>query len=207
MGNIIELAEKRSAIYGLLALIYRQELNVEIVNELKKPEFIQVLEEFGFSLNEKFVAQSAKKTVQELSLEYTRLFIGPGKHIPPYESVNRKEEGLLWGKSTVTVKKLIEFLGLNYRDGFSDIPDHISVEFEFMQKLVNREREAREQNDKKTLSNCLEFEKKFIDEHFSQWIPVFCEKVVTESNDLFYGQIAKLTEKFIEFEKTLYKAE
>lgn len=196
-----EFAEKRSNIYGLLSLIYRQEPTIEIVRELRKPEFIQTLVDWGVSLNKKFITQSDEQTVQDLSVEYTRLFIGPGKHIPPYESVHRREEGLLWGESTVTVKKLIEFLGLNYRDDFSDIPDHISVEFEFMQKLTNREKEAREQNDKKTVLRCLEFEKKFTDEHLSQWISTFCDKVTKVSNNSFYGQMAKLTKKFIKFDK------
>ncbi len=196
-----ELAEKRSNIYGLLSLIYRQEPTVEIVRELRKPEFIQTLVELGVSVDKEFITQSDEQTVQDLSLEYTRLFIGPGRHIPPYESVHREGEGLLWGESTATVKKLIEFLGLRYRDDFSDMPDHISVEFELMQKLADRENEAREQNDEQAILRCLEFQKKFIDDHLSQWIPTFCVKVAKTSDSSFYGQMAKLTREFIEFDK------
>ncbi len=195
-----ELSNQRTNIYGFLALVYRQEAIIEIIRKIRQPEFIQTWKDLGFTLDKKFIAQSDKQATQELSLEYTRLFIGPEKHIPPYESVHRENEGLLWGESTATVKKLIEFLGLSYKDDFSDIPDHISVEFELMQKLTQREKEAWEQNDKKSILHCLEFEKKFADEHLNQWIPIFCDKVVKKSNNSFYRQIAKLTKEFIEFD-------
>ncbi len=51
------------------------------------------------------------------------------------------------------------------------------------------------------LNTGLEFQKKFIDDHLSQWIPTFCAKMARESNDSFYGQMAKLTREFIEFDK------
>ena len=81
------------------------------------------------------------------------------------------------------------------------MPDHISVELEFMQHVVQREAQAWEAKDNETALLCLKNEKKFVDEHLFRWIPDFCEKVVTEADLPFYREMAKLTRTFIEFEK------
>jgi TorA maturation chaperone TorD len=127
------------------------------------------------------------------------LFIGPGKHISPYESVHVGIEGggLLWGGATVKVKKFIESSGFEYKSDYCGLPDHIAVEFEFMHKLTEKEGKAWKKNDNNMALRYLEYEKKFIDEHLSQWIPQFCDRVIQESRVSFYQQIAKLTKMYI----------
>ncbi|HBH60888.1 MAG TPA: hypothetical protein DDX85_03930 [Nitrospiraceae bacterium] len=91
--------------------------------------------------------------------------------------------------------------GLEYCSGFTGLPDHISVELEFMQKAVSREAQAREEDDNDGALYCLRIQKKFIDEHIMKWIPVFCDKVVAEAKLSFYKEMARLTKYFLEFEK------
>jgi len=137
-------------------------------------------------------------------VEYARLFLGPGKHISPHESVHHQREGgqwgSLWGADTVEVKKLIESTGLEYQGSFKGMPDHISVEFEFMQQVTRREAEAWEAADSAAADACCRLEKKFIDEHLAQWVPGFCDKVIETAELPFYREMAALTRKFIEFE-------
>jgi TorA maturation chaperone TorD len=138
-------------------------------------------------------------------VEYARLFLGPGKHISPHESVHHKKEGTqsgqLWGESTAEVKKIIESSGLEYKTEYTGLPDHISVELEFMQQVVLREEKAWQDDDAETALLCQENEKKFVDEHLFRWIPDFCEKVINDAERSFYREMARLTQKFIEFEK------
>lgn len=197
-----ELTEKRSNIYGLLSLIYRKEPNVVLVRELRKPEFIQTLADLGVSANKKSTTDTDGQNVHDLSLEYTRLFLGPGEHISPYESVHRKDgTGSLWGDTTTRVKRFIESTGLQFREDYAGIPDHISIELEFMQKLTQEESRAWQKKDHDLAVRCLTFEKKFVNEHLNEWIPEFCYKVAKESKNSFYKQIAKLTKKFLNFDK------
>jgi TorA maturation chaperone TorD len=202
--NIKELAGHRSNIYGFLAAVYRQELTSELYQQMKDNEFQEVLSSLGVKLNNGFFQNSEQELLENLAVEYTRLFVGPGKHISPHESVQHKKEGVqsgqLWGELTAEVKKIIESSGLEYTSEYTGMPDHISVELEFMQQVVRREDQAWGADDDETARLCLKNEKKFIDEHLSGWIPEFCEKVIEAAEMPFYREMARLTRNFIEFE-------
>jgi TorA maturation chaperone TorD len=201
----IELADQRINVYGFLARIFKEEITAEFLPQLRDPQVLGVLSSFGADLGDDFVQKNENDLVENLAVEYTRLFLGPGKHIPPNESIHNErgdgDWGQFWGASTVEVKKFIETAGLTYRDDFTDMPDHISVELEFMQKVIDRERNAWEAGDRGGALYCLKMEKMFINDHLIQWIPRFCNEVVSEAELTFYREMAKITRSFIEFEK------
>ena len=203
-GNI-ETAEQRSSIYGFLSLIYRAEVTDSLLKRIKETEMLSVLTGMGARFEDDFLHQPDNELLEVLAVEYTRLFLGPGKHIPPYESVHHERDdgdwGKLWGKDTVLVKKFIESAGLEYKSDFTGLPDHISVELEFMQEAAKREAQAWKANDLDGAVYCLKMEKKFIDEHLAAWVSVFCDKVIAEAEMSFYRETAKLTKSFIELEK------
>jgi TorA maturation chaperone TorD len=203
--NMKEQAEQRSNIYALLAAVFRQEVTSDLLQQIKNPQFLGVLSDLGVELKSDFFQKPDKELLDDLAVEYARLFLGPGKHISPHESVHyRKDDvqsGQLWGESTVQVKKFIESSGLTYQSDYKGLPDHISVELEFMQQVTLREEQAWAEEDKDTALSCLKNEKKFIEEHLARWVPVFCEKVIQEAELPFYREIAGLTEKFVAFEK------
>jgi len=203
--NLKDLAGHRSNIYGLLAAIYRREMTAGLLKQIKDPSMLGVLSNLGLKLNNGFLETPEHQLLEDLAVEYARLFIGPGKHISPHESVHHKRDdgqwGQLWGQSTAEVKKFIESAGLSYQSEYTGLPDHISVELEFMQQVTLAEEKAWEGDDKNLALACLEKEKKFIEEHLAGWIPVFCEKVINGAELPFYRLMAELTKKFIEFEK------
>ena len=203
--NIKELAEHRSSIYGFLAAIYRQELTSELLQQMKAHRFQEVLSNLGVKLNNGFFQTSEQELLENLAIEYTRLFVGPGKHISPHESVHHKKEGVqsgqLWGELTAQVKGIIESSGLEYESEYTGMPDHISVELEFMQHVVQREMQAWQADDDQTALLCLKNEKQFVDEHLFGWVPDFCDKVIEAAESPFYKEMARLTKSFIEFEK------
>ena len=202
--NSAPLANFRSTIYGFLAAIYRQEVSSDLLQQIKDPQFLGVLTQLGIELNNGFFKKPEKELLEDLEVEYARLFLGPGKHISPHESVHHKKEGVqsgqLWGESTAEVKKIIESAGLEYKTEYTGLPDHISVELEFMQQVILREEQAWQDNDKETALLCQENEKKFVDEHLARWVPDFCNKVIQDAELPLYREMAKLTKNFIEFE-------
>ena len=203
--DMTALAGQRGSIYGLLATVYRREMTSDLLHQIKDPQFLGVLSDLGIELNNGFFRKPDKELLEDLAVEYTRLFLGPGKHISPHESVHHKKEGTqsgqLWGESTAEVKKIVEASGLEYKTEYTGLPDHISVELEFMQHVVMREEQAWKDDDKETALLCQENGKKFVDEHLFRWIPKFCEEVITEADLPFYREMARLTKTFIEFEK------
>ncbi len=198
------VAKNRSDIYGLLATLYRQEVTSDLLQQIKDPQFLGVLADLGFDVMKEFLLKPEKEQLEDLAVEYSRLFLGPGKHVSPHESVHHKREdgqwGKLWGASTAEVKQFIEATGLGYSDDFKGLPDHITVEFEFMQQLTLREEQAWKEEDSDKAAACRNVEKKFIEEHLIRWIPVFCEKVIQDSQLPFYRSFAELTKNFIEHE-------
>ncbi len=196
-------AENRSYYYGFLSTVYLQEPSREFVKSLRESNLLDVLDKSDLRFDKKINNDVSDKHLNDLVLEYTRLFIGPGKHISPYESVYRGNGDALWSETTVEVKNFIKSSGLEYSSNWSGLPDHIGVELELMQRLTCHEKEAWTRDDKETAIRCLEFEKRFIDEHLCQWVPIFCNKVKEETRTAFYGEMAELTRQFIDFDSKL----
>lgn len=199
------VARQRSNVYGLLATVFGHEVNSELLQQIKDPLFLGVLSDMGLELESDFFDKPEAELLEDLAVEYAWLFLGPGKHISPHESIHHQRSdgdwGQMWGKSTVEVKNFIESAGLDYKEAYTGLPDHISVELGFMQQVTLREEQALSEDDQEGALYCLKMEKKFIEEHLIRWVPAFCEKIISRAELPFYREMAALTIKFIKFEK------
>jgi TorA maturation chaperone TorD len=186
-------------------MVFRAEPTEGFLKEIKDPRISGIFSDLGIELGGDFLQSPETELAEELAVEYARLFLGPGEHISPHESVHREASsagsGGLWGEQTVWVKRFIETAGLEYQADYTGIPDHISVELEFLEKLAQREAAAWSEENAEDAANCLKIEKMFIEEHLSKWIPTFCDKVIARAEAAFYREMAKLTRSFLEFEQ------
>ena len=143
-----ENARIRSNIYGFLSSMFREEITAERLRQIKTPAIKEVLSEMGFQY-EVFSQKDQNQLLEDLAVEYCRLFLGPDKHISPHESVHHQRDdgdwGSHWGGSTVDVKKFIETTGLEYKQEYTGMPDHISAELDFMKEAAEREAQALEE--------------------------------------------------------------
>jgi len=198
-----EGARIRSNIYGFLSSMFREEINAERLRQIKGPVIQEVLSEMGVQY-EIFFQDNQDQLLEDLAVEYARLFLGPDKHISPHESVHHQRDdgdwGTHWGGSTVDVKKFIETAGLKYKQEYTGMPDHISVELDFMKEAAGREAQAIEEKDWEGALYCQKMEKKFIYEHLIKWIPSFCDKIISQAEISFYGDLADVTKKFVTLE-------
>ncbi|MBC8412391.1 molecular chaperone TorD family protein, partial [bacterium] len=110
--------------------------------------------------------------------------------------------GTHWGASTVEVKKFIESLGLQFSESDTSVPDHISVEMELMQRVIAKELQSWNSDNRKDALHYLKIEKLFIDDHINKWVPSFCDKIIAAAELPFYREMAALTKKYIELEMT-----
>lgn len=195
------MAKARSHIYGLLSRVYRQEATVELLDYLKTPAVAAALQETGFSLDSAFYEAPQAQLLSDLAIEYTGLFIGPGRHIPPYESVYADAGGSLYGEAAVAVKSFIESTGFEYQSDYQNMPDHISAELEFMQMLTDQEAQMWMKEEQEMALSCLQTEIAFIDQHLARWFPQFCDAVIKSQESRFYASMAALTRDFLEAEK------
>ena len=205
------ISRQRSSVYGLLALFYRHEPDEDLIRSLRQQEILQGLEEAGLSLNVNELCDGPiEAVIQRLKTEYTRLFIGPGKHVVLNESVYRDSEGLLWGKSTVAVKGFIEATGLDLDAEWSGLPDHISIELELMQRLTDHEAELWNyipagkyiwiENDLDSVRRCIGTEREFMQKHLLQWVPLLCDMILDQIPLSFYSEISQFTKNFVTFD-------
>ncbi len=200
-----DTALARSQVYGLLATLFRAEPTEVFLRELKGPGVARVFSELGIDLGDELQNKPDAELGEELAVEFTRLFLGPGTHISAHESVFVEVDdgvGGLWGEKTVEVKKFIETVGLSYGSDFTGIPDHISVELEFLQKLAEWEAGKWAESDAESALYCLGVEKRFIEEHLGKWVPELCDKVAAQADLPFYRAMAGVTKEFIEYEQS-----
>ncbi len=197
----VERALNRSSVYGLLAGVFRHEITPELLHELRQPALVEALAATGVALDREFLEGPEEEILEALAVAYTALFIGPGKHIPPYASVHLpKSNGDLWGEATVWAKQFIEAAGFDYATEFHDLPDHLSVELELMRNLWAREAEALEKGDSVAATATRELRATFVRDHLVRWLPVFCDKVAVGSQHPFYAEVAKLAKALVQWD-------
>jgi TorA maturation chaperone TorD len=196
-------AVERSSLYRFLAAVFREELSPQLLEQVRSAPFREALAEAGVRLDERFLEGPEEALLEDLAVEYAYLFLGPGKHVSPHESVHAEGgSGVLWGRETVRVKRFIETTGLEYAPDYTGIPDHISVELEFVQKLALWEAAAWSKGgDTEGALYCLKVEKMFLDEHLSKWVPPFCDKVIAQAELPFYREMAGVTKDFLDFDR------
>ncbi len=129
---------------------------------------------------------------ENLTMAYTRLFLGPGQPLVyPYESAYI--EGQLMGEVTAQVVACYAEAGLQLSMAERELPDHVSVELAFMTYLIGQEawHPARRRMWR-------QYQKRFLQEHMACWLPQFCKKVEEIANHPFYAEAASATKDLIE---------
>ncbi|MGD2088864.1 MAG: molecular chaperone TorD family protein [Candidatus Aminicenantes bacterium] len=197
-----ETALQRSAIYGLLSLLYRAEPDVNLVSRLREQNILDHLVEAGMALDkQEFTAAPIEEVRENLAIDYTSLFIAStDQRISLNESIYHQQEGFFWGHSTVAVNDFIRSLGMTIDSDWTGFPDHISVEFEVMKKLVECEQVALEQNNRDRAKKCQKLQREFINSHISLWVPQVCERIIHQAQTSFYKELAALTKDFVDHE-------
>jgi TorA maturation chaperone TorD len=195
-------AVERSNLYRFVAAVFREELSPRLLEQLRSVPFREALAEAGVRLDERFRDGPEEALLEDLAVEYAYLFLGPGKHVSPHESVHAEGgSGALWGRETSRVKSFIEAAGFAYDAAFRGIPDHISVELEFVAEVAVIEAAAWRRKDVAKAFNCLQYEKDFLADHLGRWAFAFCAEVVERAELPFYREIAQLTAAFLEAER------
>jgi putative dimethyl sulfoxide reductase chaperone len=195
-------ATERSRLYGFLATVFRREPSAEFLCQLKTPELVVALAGAGVDLGNEFGTGNFADLAEDLAIEYTRLFLGPGKHISPHESVQLKRgSGILWGPETSAVRKAYHQAGFDIGETETDIPDHLSVELDFLALLAGEEAQAWTDRDFAQTEKFLQIQLGFISSHLGKWAAPFCAKVKDQADFPFYPAFADLLRVHLAGEK------
>ncbi len=198
-------ARRRADTYQFLAEVFGAEPTAKMLDSLRRPEAVKAFKALGVAfaveLDRMEAGLGRDRLVEEFEREYTRLFIGPGKHVGPYESLHRDDHPPEhWGPSTAEVKRFIEHHGLSYEEGFQGMPDHISAEFQFMAELAGAEADALEVGKDAEATQAQEIQRVFHKEHIACWVPSFCDKVIELAELDLYRDFAHMAQTLCELE-------
>jgi len=145
---------------------------------------------------------SENASLPALAKEHLRLFVGPG-HIPcpPYEAVYRKdrpdfERGLVMGPSTADVRRAYLAAGLNISKTYTDLPDHIAAEMEFMQFLCAEETRLAQQGNNEAAAKMKSMQREFHKNHIEPWAGDFADCILRLTTSPFYKATASVLKEF-----------
>jgi len=202
----------RGSVYFLLSRLFLEEPEQGSINRLADTEFFKdfripendaIVE--GTTLLQKFFkghkGSDQSSSLEELRLEYTRLFLGPDTlPSPPWESAYRSESKTIFVKETLEVRNEYGKFGLSFEKEGSEPDDHVGLELEFLYHLCAEVEEAIGQRDWLKVVEGLEAQRDFFDRHVNLWTPLFFEDLFSNARTLFYKGIAKFTTGFLQWD-------
>ncbi len=182
----------------LAACFYKPEKEILIENDLPGTLASLVKDVSGETYRGALQMKEAVKkySIEELQVEYTRLFIGPfGVAVPPYGSYYLEKTGEVMGETTREVMQLYRKAGLAIDKEFTELPDHIAVELEFAYYLVTtiNNPDVRDSENKYGILHALYTQ--FYSLYFIPFISAFSNRLLQETdNDFYLGLVICLRE-------------
>lgn len=135
---------------------------------------------------------------EQLIVEYSHLFMGPFD-IPakPYGSVYLDGEKVVMGDSTINAREFYAKAEFEIADGFCELPDHITVELEFLYLLSFKQLEALSVQNDEDYQSYRSLELEFLEVHLGRWVSDFCRNIRDNTEVEYYRCLADITEAFV----------
>jgi TorA maturation chaperone TorD len=128
-------------------------------------------------------------TFAEISDDYTRLFVGPGR-LPaaPWESVYTNKDRAVFQMETVSVKNWYRRFDLVLASEYNEPADHIGLEFGFLAHLSKLTIAASEIRDGAEVTTLIDAQRAFLSYHVLPWVPRWAADVLDNAQtDLYCG--------------------
>ncbi len=130
----------------------------------------------------------------ELRIDYTRLFVGPGKVLaPPWESAQLTVERQLFQGHTLQVRQWYRRFGLEAARLHTEPDDHLGLELSFLAHLAQRGLEALDQSDEPRLHETLTAQRDFLQAHPLRFVAQWSDEVEQHAHTDFYRGVARVT--------------
>jgi TorA maturation chaperone TorD len=202
IGDFILKEKKRGDCYRLLSACFYQPQKETFIQE----ELFKNLEGLLRPISHDAAAHASamekaflKYSEEDLLVTYAKLFVGPNELLaPPYGSVYLDGEKTVMGDSTMETIKMYAEQGLSMDGEFRNLPDHITVELEFMYYLIFKETEALEKSQWGAALDLIMTQGLFFDSFLRRWVKPFCDKIKQGADNEFYMNLADCVSVFIE---------
>lgn len=140
----------------------------------------------------------AGQSLENLAVEHARLFLGPFQLVaPPYGSYYLDDKKTVMGESTAGADTFYRSCGLHLADDFHDLPDHITVELEFMSFLAFGQRQADATGSTEESKRLVGLQREFLGKFLMPWLEPFTAAIIADGEAPFYQAVARCTAAFI----------
>ncbi len=202
--DIVAEARHRAGLYALLGAVFGAEPSTALLEEIRQLPVAALSDEPADQAAwNALLEQDEPALLELLNVEFTRLFIGPRKHVVPFSSVHAETQQTLWGESTRWVSAFFREVGYTPPKSRRNPPDHIANELELMHALAAAEADG----DTDTRLAMRKLQRAFVVQHLGQWAPVFFNKAHAMAEQVFYRLFARLALDFIDSEKAYLQAD
>lgn len=123
--------------------------------------------------------------------EYTWLF-QRNVRCPLHETAYDSDRSVAMAHDLAQVAGFYAAFGVQIADSFRDLPDHLSMELEFVSYLYAKEAYALEQGWKGRANECRAARRQFLREHLARWLPAFAGRAAQHARLRFYPAAAAL---------------
>ena len=113
--------------------------------------------------------------------------------VPPFESVHRGEEGLVFDTQTLQVRRAYRAAGLQAPRLNREPDDHIGLELDFVARCCRRAVEARERGEDALADAHLTAAARFTAEHLGTWAPAMLQAAARAADTRWMRGRALLT--------------
>lgn len=162
-------------------------------------ELIEAGRALGFTPAMLDFASSESAALEALAVDYCQLFIGPGGHRPPYQSI-WEGEPQLWGQAAVSVARFLSQLQLKVPEACNEQPDHLWIILAIMAHLCENEATAHSAGDEALLEAAMTLEYHCLTHHIINWVPKFTRWLQETAEQPLYRQLARATREFLTVE-------
>ena len=198
--NLVELMNARARSYGMLARLFREEVDLPTLRELQQMRFPQATgnaaADEGYHQLYDYLKRAWDDSVTELAIDYVSTFIGHGVNgysaAYPYESVYTSERRLLMQEARAEVLATLRENEL-VRGNWNEAEDHIALELEFMQRLSLRAADALSDDAEEEAIAYLRTSYDFLENHLLNWVPMLVADMRMHARTLFYQGLGQLT--------------
>ncbi len=194
--ELVDFMTRRARTYGLLARIFRVEVDGKFLEELRHLKFPTSTGnehvDYGYRTMYNYLKGTWEDTLLDLARDYARTFIGHGNNgrsaAYPFESVHTSEKRLLMQDARDEVLAIYRANLLKKGEEWNDCEDHIALELEFMQVMSERTAKALKEGKEDEAVEMLKTQRAFVGQHLANWVPMFVSDIKYFSQtDLYIG--------------------
>ncbi|MGO1460003.1 MAG: TorD/DmsD family molecular chaperone [Flaviflexus sp.] len=188
-----EFLDRMAAAFATLGRLHLQSPDQETLDQLAELLDEWPIEDEGdtaFGLKELRASLAEKEEVAQIRRDHNLLYgVTAGAKVPPYESVHRNRDGLIFDEETLQVRSEYRKLGLQAPKLNQEPDDHIGLEFNFIAQSCLRSLDALDQDSTTDASRYYGIGAVFMEQHIMEWAPAMLEEAAEAAETRFYRGI------------------